>query len=260
VRIRLLYAVALLACAVAIIPPLWALYVSLSVQADGAVVLGMDNFREVLTQPQFWSSLWNSFAAAASSTMVSVLLGSMAAYGMTRFGGNFDRLALTILAIRMIPSIVLVIPFYLFFRSVGLLDTVAGLAVIYLTFSVPFAIWMIRGFFVAIPLEIDEAARLAGANAWTTLWKVIVPIAAAPILTTAVLIFCFCWNEFLFALILTDQSALTFLPMLTRFVPPQGPLYGQIFAGSTIYFAVPIIALALIRRQLEGSFTAGSVK
>lgn len=259
-KTRLLYAVALLACALALIPPLWALFVSLSVQAGGAFALGLDNYREVLAQPQFWTSLWHSFAAAGSCTVVSVLLGSTAAYGMTRFGSTFARLALLILAMRMIPSIVLVIPFYLWFRNVGLLDTISGLAVIYLTFSVPFAIWMIRGFFAAIPLEIDEAARVDGANAWTILWKIILPIAAPPILTTAVLIFCFCWNEFLFALVLTDQSALTFLPMLMRYVPPQGPLYGQIFAGSTIYFAVPIIAIALIRKQLEGSFSAGSVK
>ncbi|WP_158818902.1 carbohydrate ABC transporter permease [Methylocapsa sp. S129] len=259
-KIRLLYAVALLACVLTIIPPLWALFVSLSVQADGATGLGIDNYREVLSQPQFWTSLWHSFAAAASSTIISVTLGSMAAYGMTRFGINFDRLALGILAIRMIPSIVLVIPFYLWFQSAGALDSVAGLSVTYLTFSVPFAIWMIRGFFAAIPIEIDEAARMDGANAWTILWRIILPIAAPPVLTTAVLIFCFCWNEFLFALVLTDQNALTFLPMLMRYVPPQGPLYGQIFAGSTIYFTVPIIAIALIRRQLEGSFSAGSVK
>ena len=259
-KIRLLYAVAFLACGLAIVPPLWALFVSLSIQSGGSPTLGMDNYRQVLSQPQFWDLLWHSLAAACLSTMISVGLGSMAAYGMTRFGTSFDRLALLILAMRMIPSIVLIIPFYLLFRNVGLLDTVFGLAVTYLTFSVPFAIWMIRGFLVAIPLDIDEAAMLDGASAWAIMWRVILPIAAAPILTTAVLIFCFCWNEFLFALVLTDQHALTFLPMLMRFVPPQGPLYGQIFAGSTIYFAVPIIALALIRRQLEGNFTVGSVK
>ncbi|MGX7874636.1 carbohydrate ABC transporter permease [Mesorhizobium sp. ORM6] len=259
-RTAFLYALALLACTIAIIPPLWALFISLSVQGDGVVGFGVDHYREVMAQPQFWLSLWNSFAVSASCTFVSIVLGSMAAYGMTRFGINFDRLALLVLTMRMIPSIVLVIPFYLLFRDIGLLDSVLGLSAIYLTFSVPFAIWMIRGFLVAIPLDIDEAARLDGANSWTILWKIILPIAAAPIFTTAVLIFCFCWNEFLFALILTDQKALTFLPLLTRYVLPQGPLYGQIFAGSTIYFAVPIIALALIRRRLEGSFIAGSVK
>lgn len=136
----------------------------------------------------------------------------------------------------MIPSIVLVIPFYLWFQSAGVLDSVASLSITYLTFSVPFAIWVIRGFFAAISIEIDEAARMDGANAWTILWRIILPIAAPPVLTTAVLIFCSCRNEFLFALVLTDQSALPFLPMLMRFVPPPG--YVRIFAGSTIYFAV----------------------
>ena len=257
---KLLYAVVLVACTIALIPPLWALFVSLSVQGDGTVGIGLDHYREVMSEPQFWLALWNSFVAAGLSTLVSILLGAMAAYGMTRFEGNYDGLALFILAIRMIPSIVLVIPFYLLFRQAGLLDNVGGLAVTYLTFSLPFAIWMIRGFFSAIPYEIDEAAKLDGANSWVTFWRVILPIASAPIMTTAVLIFCFCWNEFLFALVLTDQKALTFLPLLTRFIPPQGPLYGQIFAGSTLYFAVPIVALALIRRRLEGMFTAGSIK
>jgi len=260
VRTGLLYAVALLACALSVVPPLWALFVSLSVHHGGGIALGLANYRKILGEPQFWSSIWHSFATSALATTVSVFLGAMAAYGMTRFGRSFRRLAFGILAIRMIPSIVLVIPCYLLFRDIGLLDTVTGLAAIYLTFSVPFAIWMIRGFFAAIPLDIDEAARMDGASSWTVLWRVIVPIAAPPILTTAILVFCFCWNEFLFALVLTDQNALTFLPMLMRLVPPEGPLYGQIFAGSTIYFAVPIIAIALIRKQLEGSFTAGSVK
>ena len=258
--IRLLYGIAFLACAFGVFPPLWALYVSFAVTEGGHTRLGLDYYAEVLVEPQFWLSLWNSFAAAGLSTLISIALGAMAAYGMTRFKGNYERLALLVLAMRMVPGIVLVIPFYILYRNIGMLDNVIGLAVTYLTFSLPFAIWMIRGFFAAIPYEIDEAAKLDGANAWNILWRVILPIAAAPIATTAVLIFCFCWNEFLFALILTDREALTFLPMLTRFVPPQGPLYGQIFSGSTIYFIVPMVALALIRRHLEGSFTAGGVK
>jgi ABC-type glycerol-3-phosphate transport system permease component len=259
-KLRILYIVALLSCGFAILPPLWALYVSLSVHNETTNGFSFGNYRQIFAQDAFWGALWHSFATAMTATIVSIALGAMAAYGMTRFGGGFRRLALLVLAIRMIPSIVLVIPVYLLFRKLDILDTVSGLSAIYLTFSLPFAIWMLRGFFVAIPLDIDEAARMDGASSWTVLWRVILPIALPPILTTAVLIFCFCWNEFLFALILTDQNALTFLPLLMRFVPPEGPLYGQIFAGSTIYFAVPIIAIALIRKQLEGSFTAGSVK
>ncbi|TPI67219.1 carbohydrate ABC transporter permease [Mesorhizobium sp. B3-1-3] len=256
----LLYAVALVSCALTMFPPIWALYVSVSVNVDGRSRFGFDHFAEVTADPQFWLSMWNSFAAASLSTAVSIVLGVMAAYGMTRFKVNYDRLALFVLAMRMMPSIVLIIPFYILYRQIGFLDNVVGLAVTYLTFSLPFAVWMIRGFFAAIPHEIDEAATLDGANAWATLRLVILPLSLAPILTTAVLIFCFCWNEFLFALVLTDSHALTFLPMLTRYVPPQGPLYGQIFAGSTIYFAIPIVALTLIRRHLEGSFASGSLK
>jgi len=257
---KFLYFVALVACALTLAPPLWALYISFLVNTDAGPAMGLANYRDVLSQADFWSALWSSFATASLSTAISIVLGAMAAYGMSRMGGNFDRLAMVVLAMRMVPSIVLVIPFYLLYRSVGVLDTVLGLTTTYLTFSLPFAIWMIRGFFVAIPETIDEAARLDGASSWTILWRIIVPISAGPILTTAVLIFCFCWNEFLFALVLTDRNALTFLPLLMRYVPPQGPLYGQIFAGSTIYFVVPIVALALIRKQLSKGFTAGSVK
>ncbi|MBY3002048.1 carbohydrate ABC transporter permease [Rhizobium leguminosarum] len=259
-KTKFLYAIALVAGVLTILPPLWALFVSLSVNNDAGAGFGLENYRDVLSQAQFWGSLWNSFLTASLSTAISIVLGCMAAFGMTRLGGEFNRIALVILALRMVPSIVLVIPFYLLFRQAGYLDTVAGLTTTYLTFSLPFAIWMIRGFFTAIPATIDEAARLDGANSWTILWKIIVPISAGPILTTAVLIFCFCWNEFLFALVLTDSKALTFLPLLMRYVPPQGPLYGQIFAGSTIYFLVPIVALAMIRKQLGRGFVSGSVK
>jgi ABC-type glycerol-3-phosphate transport system permease component len=159
-----------------------------------------------------------------------------------------------------VPGIVLVLPFYLFYRNVHLLDTKLGLGITYLTFALPFAIWMISGFFESIPFEVEEAAALDGASNWTILWRIIVPIAAPSILTTAVLTFVFCWNEFLFALILTSQDALTFLPLLLRYVLPQGPLYGQIFAGSTIFLIPPLVGLVLIRRHLSEAFGLGAVK
>jgi ABC-type glycerol-3-phosphate transport system permease component len=94
------------------VPPIWALYVSLSVTADGRSRLGFDHYWQVMSEPQFWLSLWNSLAAAGLSTFVSIVLGVMAAYGMTRFKGNYERLALLVPATRMVPGIVLVIPFY----------------------------------------------------------------------------------------------------------------------------------------------------
>ena len=110
-KLALLYIVALLASAFAMFPPIWVLYVSLSVTADGRSRLGFDHYWQVMSEPQFWLSLWNSLAAAGLSTFVSIVLGVMAAYGMTRFRGNYERLALLVLATRMVPGIVLVIPF-----------------------------------------------------------------------------------------------------------------------------------------------------
>ena len=254
-----LYLVAVMASLVSLVPPLWALFVSLS-EPGSARFPSLVHYREILGQWQFWHAIGNSLLAALLATVVSMLLGAMAAYGMTRFRRRWEALALAMLALRMIPGIVLVIPFYLLFRDVGLLDSVFGLAITYLTFSIPFAIWMLRGFLLAVPVELDEAAALDGAGSWTILWRVLVPAIAPAALTTAVLIFCFCWNEFLFALILTDRAALTFLPLLMRYVPPQGPLYGQIFAGSTLFLLIPLVALTLVRRHLEGSFVMGSVK
>ena len=151
---------------------------------------------------------------SVGATAAAIFLGILAAYGLTRFRVRLRRLSFAILAIRMVPGIVLVLPFYLLYRDVGLLDTLFGLGITYLTFALPFAIWMISGFFELIPFEVEEAAALDGASNWMILWRILVPIAAPAILTTAVLTFIFCWNEFLFALILTSQKALTFLPLL----------------------------------------------
>ncbi|MFN8592060.1 MAG: carbohydrate ABC transporter permease [Thermomicrobiales bacterium] len=261
----LLSAAAMTFCVIALFPPVWATVISFTpVERVGASVLPetwtIDNYRDVFAQPLFWESLGHSATAAVATTVLATILGIMAAFGMTRFRTRYDGLALTALGVRMIPGIVLIIPFYLLFLDLHLLDTIPGLVIVYLTFSLPFAIWMIRGFFLTIPFEIDEAAALDGAGDWGMLWRMHVPIAAPGILVTGVLVFLFCWNEFLFALILTDQQALTFLPLLTRFDLPQGPLYGQIFAGSTVFLLPPLIGLLLIRRSLSVAFGVGAFK
>ena len=261
----LLYLVGALATLVALFPPVWAAISSFtpSNRIGGELDFEhwtLDNYHEVLSQHDFWTSLWHSAAVSLGTTAVAIFLGILAAYGLTRFRVRFRRLAFAILAIRMVPGIVLVLPFYLLYRNVGMLDTLHGLGLTYLTFALPFAIWMISGFFESIPIEVEEAAALDGASNWTILWRILVPIAAPAIMTTAVLTFIFCWNEFLFALILTSQNALTFLPLLLRYVLPQGPLYGQIFAGATIFLLPPLIGLIFIRRHLSTAFGMGAVK
>ncbi len=256
---RWLTAAGFLCCAIFLFPPFWAL---LSAFMPGnrvgglldVSVLNLDNFREVFAQPAFWRSLRNSALASLSATIASTLLAIPAAYGLTRFRLDFKGLALAILAVRMVPGIVLVLPYYLVFRQIHLLDTIFSLVLTYMTFTLPFSIWMITSFFESIPYEIEEAAALDGASRWMTCWRIVTPIAGPAILTTAVLNFIFCWNDFLFALILTSQKALTFLPLLLRYVLPQGPLYGQIFAGAAIFMIPPLVALILIRHRLSEAF------
>lgn len=261
----LLYLGAGAAALLALFPPFWAAVSSFtpSNRVGGELDIRhwtLDNYAELLSQHDFWSSLMHSAGVSFGTTAVAIFLGIPTAYGLTRFRVRFRRLSFAILAIRMVPGIVLVLPFYLFYRQVSLLDTLVGLGIAYLTFALPFAIWMISGFFESIPFEVEEAAALDGASNWAILWRIVVPMAAPAILTTAVLTFIFCWNEFLFALILTSQDALTFLPLILRYVLPQGPLYGQIFAGSTIFLIPPLIGLILIRRHLSEAFGLGAVK
>ncbi len=260
---QFLYAAGFLVCAIFLFPPFWALLSAFmpSNRVGGLLdfsTLNLDNFREVFAQQAFWRSLRNSAVASLSATIASTLLAIPAAYGLTRFRIDFKRLALAILAVRMVPGIVLVLPFYMISRQLHLLNSLFSLTLTYLTFTLPFAIWMISSFFESIPYEIEEAAALDGASRWMTCWRIITPIAGPAILTTSVLNFIFCWNDFLFALIMTSQNSLTFLPLLLRYVLPQGPLYGQIFAGSTIFIIPPLLALILIRHRLSDAFGLGA--
>jgi ABC-type glycerol-3-phosphate transport system permease component len=254
-----------LACAFFLFPPFWAFLSSFMPANRVGGLLDLhgwtaENYRQVFAQPAFWLGLRNSAYASLGATIASTLLAIPAAYGLTRFRHDFKGLALAILGVRMVPGIVLVLPFYLLFRQAHLLDTIFGLCLTYMTFTLPFSIWMISGFFEAVPYELEEAAALDGASRWTTCWRILTPIAAPAILATAVFNFIFCWNEFLFALIVTSQEALTFLPLLLRYVLPQGPLYGQIFAGASIFIVPPLVALILIRRRLSEAFGLDAVK
>lgn len=257
----LLFVLAVAACLITLLPPVAGLALSLLPRGDITAVSReswtVENYREVFGQPSFWLSLSNSAACSLLATVVSILVGTLAAYALTRFKSAYERSAWLILIIRMIPGIVLVIPFYLLFREIGILDSIPAVVMAYLTFSLPLAIWMIRSFFQSIPRELDEAAALDGAGSWQILSQVLVPMAAPGILVTAVLVFIFCWNEFLFSLILTDQSALTFLPLLTRFVLPDRVLYGEIFAGATLFLVPPLVAVFLIRHRLSEAFGVG---
>ena len=219
-----------------------------------------DNYRTIFALPEFSRALTNSVIVSTATVAISILAAIPAAYVLTRAPRPTDNLALGFLATRMVPGIVLIIPIYLLYRDIGLIDSQLGLVVAYLTFGVPFAVWMLWGFFAEVPREMDDAAALDGIGHIAMMWRILVPITRGGILSTAVLLFVFCWNEFLFATLLMTGDGMTFIPLITRFVLPQGPLYGQIFAGATVFLLPPMVALLLIRNRLSEAFSLGGIQ
>lgn len=219
----------------------------------------MKNYQAVMAQPEFWRALANSAIVSVGTVLISVVVSVPAAYVLTRSTFRVENVALLFLAARMVPGIVLVLPLYLLYQSIGLHGSQIGLIASYLTFAVPFAVWMIHGLFAEIPLDVDDAAALDGAGHLSIMWRMLVPISSGGIWSVIILLFVFCWNEFLFALVLTTNQTQTFVPLLTRFVLPQGPQYGQIFAGATIFLIPPMVALLLIRNRLTEAFSLGGI-
>lgn len=271
-RIRLvvsngmLYAFLVVAAVLSLFPVLWGFYVSFMKKSDilgiRLIVLELtfDNYREILALPQLYWSMLNSTITSFLATLMAILIGLPSAYAMIHFpriGG--EKIGIAVLVFRMLPGIALIIPSFLMFRYLNMLDTHVALVAMYLTFSLPFSVWTLRGYMASIPTDIHEAAMLDGCSRLSVLGLVYIPIMWPAILATSVITFLFCWNDFLFALIITDQRALTFLPYLTRFILPNEILFGQIFAGTT-FFLVPVIAaLITFRRQISQSFGLGLV-
>lgn len=222
----------------------------------------LDNFRAIFSHPillgpKVWVSALVSFATVA----ITIPLAAAAAYVISRhnFRGR-DTLFVAILVTQFVPAVVVVIPFFTLFRSVGLIDTPWALIIIYLSFTLPYAIWMLRGFFDALPVEVEEAAFIDGCNELQTLRYVTVPLVMPGILVSAVFAFISAWNEFFFALILTRSDTITLPVGIQTITGVRGPMWEQLAAGGMIVM-VPILIMSLfIRRYFVQGITVGAVK
>jgi multiple sugar transport system permease protein len=248
-------------------PVVWLLMMSLKTEVDALAmppkllfVPTLANYAGLL-ETRFLRPLLNSVIVAAVTTALSLALGVPAAYALSRArtwvtGG----IGFWILATRMAPPIAFAIPFFLAYRTVGWLDTLSGLIVIYLTFNLSLVIWLMRAFFDGIPVSLEEAAWIDGASLVQTLRSVILPLTAPGITASAILCFLAAWNDFFFALVLTRSSAMTAPVAIVNFMHYAGWDWGRITAGSIIV-ALPVIAFALpVRRYLVSGLTAGALK
>jgi len=214
-----------------------------------------------LWQSAFSSSFVNSLLSASFSTGLALLFGVPAAYALSKWAGRGKRaLSFAILVTRMAPPIAFTIPFFLFYRWIGLLDTVTGLVLIYTSFNLPLVIWMMQPFFETVPASLEEAALVDGAPIRTVFLKIVLPMVAPGIAATAILCFLYAWNDFFFALILTRTNARTAPVAVVNFMNYEGWEWGKIAAGGSLVMAPVLIFSLAVRRYLVSGLTAGAVK
>lgn len=222
------------------------------------------HYWNVLGDPQFPAALRNSVGIASIATLLAVILGMFAAYAIVRLRFRGRRLVLVAaLSIAMFPPIAIVGPLFNVWRLIGLFDTWAGLVLPYMTFTLPLAIWTLSAFFREIPWDLDKAARVDGATSFQAFRYVIMPLAAPAVFTTAILVFIFAWNDFLFAASLTSTNAARTAPVAiafftgsSRFDLPTGSI-----AAASMVVTVPVIAVILVfQRRIVAGLTAGAVK
>ena len=203
----------------------------------------------------------NSLIITAGSVFLSLAVGSPAAYALSRFRfrGSKD-LSLWVLSTRMMPPIVIAIPIYWMMRSIGLSGKHMGLMAVYVMINLPFVVWMMKGFFDDIPIAIEEAARIDGAGPFQLFFKIILPMAIGGIVATSLFCVFLSWNEFLFAVILTDSSSQTLPVALSLFRQDRGILWGQMSAVIVVA-TLPILVITLfLQQQVVKGLTAGAVK
>jgi multiple sugar transport system permease protein len=210
----------------------------------------------------FRSALANSMLIATVTTAVGLTVGTVAAYAFSRF--RFPGRGWMILAFMgttMLPPIALLLPLYQIMNSLGLSDTPWALIIIYSSFVTPYVVWLMRGYLDTIPRELDDAARVDGCSRLGALWRVIIPVARPGLLSTALLAFLLAWDEFLYALVITQTNASKTVPVaLNDFIGRYGVDFGRLATGGVIAAIPPLIIAFVFQRYIVAGLTAGSVK
>jgi trehalose/maltose transport system permease protein len=224
----------------------------------------LENYRTVFKTDLFTSALRNSIGISLISTVLGVIIAMFVAYAIARLDYPGKRIILGIaLAIAMFPTVSLVGPLFNMWRAVGLFDTWPGLIIPYISFALPLSIWTLSAFFREIPWEMEQAAQVDGATAWQAFRKVIIPLAAPGVFTTAILAFFACWNDFVFGISLTSTNnarpvpaALAFFTGASQFQQPTAAI-----AAAAVVVTVPIVIVTLVfQRRIVAGLTSGAVK
>jgi multiple sugar transport system permease protein len=217
------------------------------------------NYKVLFKDGDAWT-VWNSLLLASVSTFFAMILGTLAAYSLVRFKTGGENLAVWIISQRMMPPVAIVFPLFLLYVYFGWVDSYFGLILLYTAFSLPYVIWMMRGYIEDIPLELEESALVDGCTRWETLWKVVLPMARSGLFATAVFTFIFAWNDFLFALVLTRTEVTTYTVQVTHYFGGQSNFWAKIAAMSVLGTIPVFITVAIMQRYLVRGISMGAVK
>ena len=220
-----------------------------------------EHFAQAFGRFKFGLGLTNSLIIIVTATTITMLLAVFAAYALARMKlRGADTLSLVILSLRFLPAMVIVIPYFLIFQRTGLMDTHLGMIIIYIGFGLPFAVWLLRGFFLDLPREIEEAARLDGLSWMATIWRIILPISLPGLAVTAIFTFVFNWNELLFAMYLTQSNAVTAQIQIFKMVDLYNVLWGTISSAVLMQLVPMVIVVFLLQRHMIRGLALGAVK
>jgi multiple sugar transport system permease protein len=272
-NVALRYAVVGLALLFFLFPIVWIVGVSIKFPADyqskppvwiPREVTGL-HYQSVMSE-QGTLALTNSLIIAGSAALLSMLIGSLAAYSLARFNTGGRHLGFWLLSQRMMPPVVLVIPFFLLLREAGKINPRLGidqhlpLIALYAVFNLPFVIWMMRSYFSSVPVEIEESAMIDGATRLGALASITLPLALPGLIATTVFAFIFAWTEFLFAVVFTRTNAVTLPVVISGFTGAQGSNWGRACALSVVATAPVFILVLLVQRHFVRGLTLGAVR
>ena len=224
--------------------------------------LTLDNYRTVIEQLNFGNNIINSVIVAFSTTLIAILISALGAYGVVRFFPRFGKIMTRVLITTyMFPPILLAVPYSIIMGKVGLTNSRIGLVIVYLSFSVPYAIWLLVGFFQTVPLEIEEAARVDGANKIQVFGQVVLPIVAPGLVAVAIYTFINAWNEFLYSLIMMNSSTKMTVAVALKSLEGQEVMdWGVMMAASAMVVIPSVVFFMLIQKKIAGGLASGSIK
>lgn len=220
----------------------------------------LGNYKELFGESSFLEYLFNSVIVSFVSTIIVLILGIPASYAIGRFRLGGRQLREWILSMRMFPPIAMVLPLFILFRTIGLLHTKSVLIIIYTLMNLPFAIWLMIGFFSDIPKELDEAGFVDGCTTWQVLFRITLPAAKPGIVATGVLCVIFAWNEFLFSLILGGAASKTVPVAVGEYITDRAIFWGPMAAASAIAIIPILVFSLLVQRHIIRGLTMGAIK